>query len=498
MNGGNIMTSLNPQASHRVGLAAALLALSSLASAAPVNLRSVVEGLERPVAAAHAGDGSGRLFIVQQGGEILIFDGTKLLPDPFLDLSSSVSSGSEQGLLGLAFHPNYENNGFFYVNYTDVSGDTQIVRFTVSADPNVANPGSAVTLLSVDQPFANHNGGQLAFGPDGKLWIGLGDGGSAGDPGNRAQSGTTLLGKILRIDVDQGVPYGIPQDNPFVSNPAVLDEIWALGLRNPWRFTFDRLTGDLFIADVGQNLWEEVNFEPVTSAGGANYGWRRMEGAHCFNPASNCNTGSLILPILEYSHSLGCSITGGYRYRGTEMPEHFGTYFFGDYCSGSIWGGIENVDTGAWSQTELLDSDLAISTFGEDEQGELYVADHNGTLYRMHGETFCNVQLDRSRYASGDTVRATVLEIANLSTDSVAIELKIWLEVPDVPPIPVSRAGADGSLLFPANFSVDNGPVDLFTVSGATPPGNYVFGCRFIDPATGALVAEDLSTFVVE
>jgi len=489
------MRSLN---AHHIVLAAAILTTGSLASAAPVNLRPVVEGLDRPVVVAHAGDGSGRLFIVQQGGAILIFDGTQLLPAPFLDLSSLVSSGSEQGLLGLAFHPNYETNGFFYVNFTDVSGDTQIVRFSVSVDPDVANPASAVPLLSVDQPFANHNGGQLAFGPDGKLWIGLGDGGSAGDPGDRAQSGNALLGKILRIDVDQGDPYGIPLDNPFVADAAVRDEIWAVGLRNPWRFSFDRLTGDLFIADVGQNAWEEVSFEPVTSSGGRNYGWRRMEGAHCFNPPNNCNDGSLVLPILEYSHALGCSITGGYRYRGAEMPEQFGTYFYGDFCSGTIWGGTENVETGAWTATELLDSDASISTFGEDEQGELYVADLGGTLYRIHGETFCSVQLDKNRYQRGDTVRATTLEIANLSQRSVAVEIKIWLESPRISPIPISRGGADGSIVLPANYSVDAGPVNLFTLSGVAAQGDYVFGCRFLDPATGALRAEDLSRFKVE
>jgi glucose/arabinose dehydrogenase len=430
-----------------------LLLAASLASAAPVNLRPVVEGLDRPVALAHAGDGTGRLFIAQQGGEIRILDGTRLLPVPFLDLSSSVSSGSEQGLLGLAFHPNYETNGLFYVNLTDAAGDTQILRFTVSADANVADPGSVVPLLSVDQPFANHNGGQLVFGPDGKLWIGLGDGGSAGDPGNRAQSGSTLLGKILRIDVDQGVPYGIPLDNPFVADPAVRDEIWALGLRNPWRFSFDRLTGDLFIADVGQNAWEEVSFEPVTSGGGRNYGWRRMEGAHCFNPASNCDDGSLVLPILEYSHSLGCSITGGYRYRGAEMPERFGTYFFGDFCSGRIWGGIENVETGTWTSTELLDSDVLISTFGEDEQGELYVADLGGTLYRMHGETFCSV--------GGKT-----LEIANFSQRSVAVEIEIWRKGSRI---------AEGSFVLPASSSPD-----YLTLSGGPPPGEYEVTCRFV------------------
>ncbi len=430
------------------------------AIAAPVNLRPVVEGLERPVVVAHAGDGSGRLFIVQQGGQILIFDGARLLPGSFLDLSDRVSSGSEQGLLGLAFHPDYETNGFFFVNLTDLTGDTQILRFTVSADGNVADPASAVALLSVDQPYANHNGGQLAFGPDGKLWIGLGDGGSAGDPGNRAQSGSSLLGKVLRVDVDQGLPYAVPLDNPFASDPAVRDEIWALGLRNPWRFSFDRLTGDLFIADVGQNAYEEVSFEPSingSSGGGRNYGWRRMEGTHCFNPGSNCSDGSLVPPILEYSHSLGCSITGGYRYRGAEMPEHFGTYFFGDFCSGRIWGGTENAETGAWTSTELLDSELSISTFGEDEQGELYVADLGGTLYRIHGETFCNV--------AGGT-----LEIANFSERTVAVEIELRSKD--------SRA-ASGTVLL-------SGSVDRFALADTE-----LVSCRFFDPATGAVRAED-------
>jgi glucose/arabinose dehydrogenase len=439
------------------------------AVAAPVNLRAVVDGLDRPVVVAHAGDGSGRLFIAQQGGQIRIHDGTELLSVPFLDLSSSVSTGNEQGLLGLAFHPGYESNGFFFVNLTDVAGDTLILRFTVSADPNVADPASAVPLLSVDQPFANHNGGQLAFGPDGKLWMGLGDGGSAGDPGNRAQSGSTLLGKILRIDVDQAVPYGIPEDNPFVSDARVHGEIWALGLRNPWRFSFDRLTGDLFIADVGQNAWEEINYEPHTSGGGRNYGWRRMEGTHCFNPGSTCSDGSLILPILEYSHSLGCSVTGGYRYRGTEMPENFGVYIYGDFCSGRIWGGTENAETGSWTATELLDSELLISTFGEDELGELYVADLNGTLYRIHGETFCSAG-------------AESIEVANFSRRSLAVEIEIRNEASLV-----SR----GYFVLAASSSLDAGASGLF-------PGGYALSCRFADPATGAVVAEGSSTFVVE
>jgi glucose/arabinose dehydrogenase len=445
-------------------------ALAFLAAfAASVKLRLVVEGLDRPVVVAQAGDGSGRLFIAQQGGQIRLFDGTRLLPVPFLDLSSFVSRGSEQGLLGLAFHPGYETNGFFYVNLTDAAGDTQILRFTASADPDIADPASAVPLLAVDQPFANHNGGQLAFGPDGKLWIGLGDGGSAGDPGDRAQSGSTLLGKILRVDVDLGLPYAIPEDNPFIADSAVRDEIWALGLRNPWRFSFDRLEGDLFIADVGQNVWEEVSLEAAASGGGRNYGWRRMEGSHCFDPASGCNEASLVLPILEYSHSFGCSVTGGYRYRGSEMPDHFGTYFFGDFCSGRIWGGIESAETGSWTATELLDSELLISTFGEDERGELYAADLNGALYRIHGETFCSV-------------REGSLEIANFSTRSVAVELA------------ASSGGsrfAVGSIVLGANSSLDGGPVDL-------PPADYALSCMFRDPATGALRSKNVRRLKLE
>jgi hypothetical protein len=223
-----------------------------------------------------------------------------------------------------------------------------------------------------------------------------------------------------------------------------------------------------------------------------------MEGTHCFNPGSNCNDGSLVLPILEYSHADGCSVTGGYRYRGTEMPEHFGKYFYGDFCSGRIWGGVENVETGAWTVTELLDSDLSISTFAEDEQGELYVADYAGTLYRIHGETFCSVQLDRLRYRGGDTVRATRLEIANLSTASVAVEIQIWPPTPRTESISLSRGGADGSIVLPPNYSVDSGPTNLFTLAAGAAPGDYVFGCRFLDPASGALRAEDLTRFKVE
>src|SRR5690349_11300457 len=272
-------------------------AVVGLADPVPV-LQPFVTGLINPVSITHAGDN--RLFITEQAGRIMIYDGTRLLPEPFLDIRNLVSSGNERGLLSLAFHPRYAQNGFFYVNYTNVSGNTVVARYSVSpADPNRANPSSAVLILGVNQPFANHNGGQMQFGPDGYLYIGLGDGGGGGDPGNRAQNLNDLLGKILRIDVDSGSPYAIPASNPFVGSTNVRGEIWSYGLRNPWRFSFDRETGDLWIADVGQGTWEEIDFQPATSIGGENYGWRRMEGSHCFNPSTNCNNGivSLTLPV---------------------------------------------------------------------------------------------------------------------------------------------------------------------------------------------------------
>jgi glucose/arabinose dehydrogenase len=362
-----------------------------------IQLVPVASGLTQPVTVANAGDGSGRLFIVQQTGEIFIFVNGTVLPTPFLDLSTLISCCGEQGLLGLAFHPDYAGTGFFYVDYTNNAGDTVVARYSVSeSDPNVADPDSAQTVLTQDQPFSNHNGGQLAFGPDGYLYIALGDGGSGGDPQENGQNLDTWLGKILRVDINgddfPGDPdrnYAVPPNNPFVGIPG-LDEIWAYGLRNPWRCTFDRVTGDFFIADVGQGNWEEINFQPVTSGGGENYGWDVLEGMHCFedDPPGSCTdflNGGSTLPVLEYSHSLGCSVTGGYRYRGQLYPQLEAIYFYADYCSGRIWGAIDQ-GNGRWESQELLDTGFNISTFGEDEAGELYVADHSGgTLHQIVG-----------------------------------------------------------------------------------------------------------------
>ena len=357
-------------------LATAALADPPRVALTPIAASGVA--LTQPVAITHAGDS--RLFIVLQAGQIMVYDGTTVLPTPFLDIRTLVLAGGERGLLGLAFHPRYAENGFFYVNYTDrPGGDTVIARYRVSAaDPNRADPASASVLLLIDQPFANHNGGQLQFGPDGYLYIGMGDGGSGGDPDNRAQNLGDPLGKMLRIDVDGGTPYAVPQSNPFRGQTSVRPEIWAYGLRNPWRFSFDRATGDLWIADVGQGSWEEVHFQPATSIGGENYGWRRMEGTHCFNPTTNCNNGTLVLPVIEYGHTSGaCSVTGGYVYRGAQYPRLHGMYIYADYCNGMIWGATRS-STGAVTSQLLFDASFFISTFGEDVNGELYVGDHGG------------------------------------------------------------------------------------------------------------------------
>ena len=347
-----------------------------------LQLISVASGFTRPVYLTHANDGTGRLFVVEQAGRILILKKGAINPIPFLDIVSIVGSdANEQGLLSVAFHPNYPNNGYFFVNYTNRQGDTVIARYNASDNPDIADPNSEMILMTIGQPHANHNGGQIAFGPDGYLYIGMGDGGAANDPENRAQSLSTLLGKILRIDVDNGDPYGVPETNPFVGNEQARPEIWSYGWRNPWRFSFDVDTGDFYAADVGQNQFEEVHVELAGTEAGQNYGWRLMEGLHCFRPAE-CDPTSLglALPVAEYDHDLGCSITGGYVYRGTQFPALGGIYLYGDYCSGIIWGIRYEVD-GTWSKAQFLQSSESISSFGQDEFGEVYLVDHKGEIF---------------------------------------------------------------------------------------------------------------------
>ena len=353
-----------------------------------VDLQTVVDGLKAPLAATSAGDGSGRIFVLQQGGQIRIVRDGALVPTPFLDIADRITSGGERGLLGLAFHPSYPTDPRFFVNYTDAKGDTEVSSFTVDpGKPDAADPASEVKLLHITQPYANHNGGAVDFGPDGFLYISTGDGGSGGDPHGNGQSLETLLGKILRIDVDRtdgDKVYAIPPGNPFVGRSDALPEIFLYGLRNPWRISFDRATGDLWIGDVGQNAWEEVD---VARAGtsGQNYGWNTMEGNHCFRPPSDCIKGGLTLPVAEYGHDAGCTVIGGNVYRGSAQPALIGGYLFGDYCSGTLWA-IDPAGDELRDPTVVFEGSLSLSSFGEDEAGELYATDLGGRLLMVTGK----------------------------------------------------------------------------------------------------------------
>jgi hypothetical protein len=347
-------------------------------------LELVVDGLEAPVQlTAPVGDAD-RLFIVEQPGRVRIVRDGALLPTPFLDVDALTDAGGERGLLGLAFHPNFATNGYFYVNYTDNGGDTRVVRYTVSANPDVADAATASPVLDVAQPYTNHNGGQLAFGPDGMLYVGMGDGGDGGDPHDHGENPATLLGSMLRLDV-AAVPYAIPTDNPFVGHATYRPETWAFGLRNPWRFSFDRDTGDLYIADVGQGDVEEIDFQPAASGGGANYGWNTLEGSRCYEPSSGCAATGTVLPVYEYEHPEGCSVTGGFVYRGSASPTLVGRYFFGDFCGGWIRSFVidDGEATNVFDHTTDFGLVPQLSSFGEDALGELYVMSLGGEVYRV-------------------------------------------------------------------------------------------------------------------
>ena len=368
---------------RRLWACAIMLFPAGIARAAGLQLKltPIATELAQPVEIKHAGDGSGRLFVVEQAGRIMIVNNGGVMPIPFLDIRHRVTSGGEMGLLGVAFHPKFQTNGRFVVDYTarDDNGwlKTVVAEYHVLPDdPNRAALEERV-ILTVTQPFANHNGGQVQFGPDGFLYIALGDGGGAGDQFGNGQNIQTLLGKILRVDIDGMQPYGIPPGNPFVDKPG-MDEIWAYGLRNPWRFSFDRATGTLFAADVGQDRFEEID----VIVGGGNYGWNRMEGRHCFPPTvETCNPNDFIQPIAEYDHTEGVSVTGGYVYRGSAIPELNGMYIFGDYGYSTIWGLHQINDQ--WKRTVLLRAPKPISSFGEDEAGELYVVGYDGTIFKL-------------------------------------------------------------------------------------------------------------------
>lgn len=344
------------------------------------DLTLVIDDLSSPILITHAT--SPDKFVVEKTGKVFTYDEGFKQKHQFLDTSSIITTGgSEQGLLSIAFHPNYFENGYLFIFYTAENGDNTLARLTVDP-PNSKQTDlqSLEVLIAQEDPASNHNGGMLAFGKDGYLYLGIGDGGSGGDPWNNAQNLETYLGKMLRIDVNQAQGYSVPQDNPFVEQKDVLPEIWSYGLRNPWRHSFDSETGDIWIADVGQNKWEEIHWRSSDSKGGENYGWRLMEGNHCFLPKKECDSGDLVKPVAEYSHKHGCSVTGGYVYRGKDIEELIGKYVFGDFCKGTIWTIDKDKE---FTMQKLLDTKLRISSFGEDAEGELYVLDYSGKIFKL-------------------------------------------------------------------------------------------------------------------
>ena len=416
----------------------------------------VVGGLTSITDIQNAGDGTGRLFVVQQSGVIRVMRNGSLLTTPFLDIHGKTTGVGERGLLGLAFPPGFAGTQRFYVDYTNLNGDTVIAQYRMSANPDVADAASEIVLLTIAQPFANHNGGQVRFGPDGYLYIAMGDGGSGGDPLGNGQNLGVLLAKLLRIDVESSPgQVRIPADNPFVNTAGARGEIWAYGLRNPWRFSFDRVTHDLWIADVGQDTYEEVDLQPAASRGGENYGWNRMEGLHCYQ--AGCSMQGLTLPIAEYKHTAGlCSVTGGFMYRGRLSPGLRGIYLYGDYCTGQIFGLERQGNT--WVSRQLLASGFKIQTFGEDEAGEMYVANGPaGEVYHIVGGVAPRFSaasvVNPASFASGMVARSLATVFAFGVRDDAGVT------VADRVPLPIALAGVSvtvGGIAAPV-YSVSNG-----------------------------------------
>jgi glucose/arabinose dehydrogenase len=454
---------------------------ATLQAAPEVVLTPLATGLTGITSITNAGDG--RLFLTLQRGQIVIWDGLEILPTPFLDVSSEIICCGEQGLLSVAFHPGYAQNRFFFVDYTNLTGQTVIARYRVSANPNVADASSGVILLTIDQPYANHNGGQLQFGPDGYLYVGMGDGGSANDPLCNAQSSQSLLGKLLRIDVDRNVTtppyYGIPPSNPFIVNGDAPPEAWAKGLRNPWRFSFDRLTGDLLIGDVGQGSWEEVDFQPAGDPGGRNYGWKLMEGTHCGGGGNAgcvpgvppCGDPAYTLPVLEYDHGGGrCSITGGYVYRGLSIPGLYGMYVYGDYCSGQIWAATSQ--SGTWSPVLLPIQTSSLQTFGQDAIGELYVGTGSGTLAIVQPAVPSTPVIGALAPASGLTRGGDAVTISGANFTG---QTQVFF----------GTTFAPSTILSPTALTTqapphDAGPVDVVVANPGAPPAVKVAGYVYV------------------
>ncbi len=366
----------------RVILLATLSAYFIAMDVLAVELERYVGGLDSPILLTHSGDSSNRIFVVEKTGKIFTYSHLGKEKHLFLDVEPLITTrGNEQGLLSISFHPNYSENGYLFLFYTATNGDNTLARLTIQPpDAKQINLETLEVLIAQEDPASNHNGGMLAFGKDGYLYLGLGDGGRGGDPWNNAQNLETLLGKMIRIDVNQPNGYSIPETNPFLGEANILPEIWAYGLRNPWRHSFDRQTGDLWIADVGQNKWEEIHWQSSSSQGGENYGWRLMEGNHCYLPKKDCEIDGLIKPVAEYAHQYGCSITGGYVYRGNKIKQLYGKYIFGDFCAGTIWFVDQESD---FEIQKLMDTELKISSFGEDAEGGLYVLDYQGSIFKI-------------------------------------------------------------------------------------------------------------------
>ncbi|HEY3131945.1 MAG TPA: PQQ-dependent sugar dehydrogenase [Acidobacteriota bacterium] len=459
---------------------------------AAVRLETVISGLTEPTFVTHAGDGSGRLFVLEQRGRIRIYKAGQLLTTPFLDISALVTYGGERGLLGLAFHPSYKTNGRFFINYTRTSGGqlrTVIAEYRVSSsNADVADPTEKL-ILTFDQPFENHNGGMLAFGPEGYLYIGTGDGGSGGDPQNNGQRLDTLLAKLLRIDIDSASPYAVPRDNPFVGRAGARGEIWAYGLRNPWRFSFDRPAGRLFLADVGQDTVEEVDLV----VRGGNYGWRIMEGDICFSPPSNCDQSALVMPIATYRHTVpprGRSVTGGYVYRGPQDSPWKGAYFFGDFVSTQLWSLTEN-SGGTWTQTEILNTGLNISSFGEDERGELYVVNlggvgqATGSVHRMlFGSTLVFPQVaDGGGYT-------TTFTVTNTQLNNASATLRFFNPDGTTRQVTLADLGTASSF----SFQVPAGGTRVFATTGLSPTGTVGMALLESIPPVGAVSTFRLSS----